>query len=75
MVTTSLRAGYLRNGVPYSDDTVVTEYFDRFSAYGVEWLTALTAVDDPKYLTQQFLTSTHFKREPDASKWDPHPCE
>ncbi len=76
VVTTSLRAGYLRrNGVPYSDETLVTEYFDRFSAYGTDWLTVLTAVDDPKYLTQQFLTSTHFKREPDASKWDPHPCE
>ena len=30
VVTTSLRAGYLRkNGVPYSDETTVTEYFDR----------------------------------------------
>jgi hypothetical protein len=57
------------------EDAVVTEYFDRFSAYGAEWLTVLTAVDDPKYLTQQFLTSTHFKREPDSAKWDPRPCE
>jgi hypothetical protein len=76
VITKNLRAGYLRkNGVPYSEDSVVTEYFDRFSAYGAEWLTVLTAVDDSKYLTQQFLTSTHFKREADASKWDPHPCE
>jgi hypothetical protein len=76
VVTANLRAGYLRkNGVPYGEDAVVTEYFDRFSAYGAEWLTVLTAVDDPKYLTQQFLTSTHFKREPDSSKWDPRPCE
>ena len=51
------------------------EYFDRFSAYGTDWLTVLTAVDDPKYLSQQYLTSTHFKREPDASKWAPSPCE
>ena len=76
VVTTNLRAGYLRkNGVPYSEDTVVTEYFDRFAAYGTEWLTALTAVDDPKYLSQQYLTSTHFKREPDDSKFSPTPCE
>jgi len=76
VVTTRLRAGYLRkNGVPYSEDTRVTEYFDRFSAYGSDWLTVLTAVDDPKYLTQQYLTSTHFKREPDSSKWDPKPCD
>ena len=30
VVTTNLRAGYLRkNGVPYSENAVVTEYFDR----------------------------------------------
>jgi len=76
VVTRRLRPGYLRkNGVPYSEDTVVTEYFDRFSAYGADWLTVLTTVDDPKYLTQQYLTSTHFKREPDASKFSPSPCE
>jgi hypothetical protein len=23
----------------------------------------------------QFITSTHFKREPDGSKWMPTPCE
>jgi hypothetical protein len=75
-VTTNMRAGYLRkNGVPYSEDAAVIEYFDRFSAYGSEWLTVLTAVDDPKYLSQQYLTSTHFKREQDASKWSPSPCE
>ena len=31
VVTTKMKPGYLRrNGVPYSADTVVTEYFDRF---------------------------------------------
>jgi hypothetical protein len=76
VVTANLRAGFLRkNGVPYSEDTRVTEYFDRVSAYGTDWLTVLTAVDDPKYLSQQYLTSTHFKREPDASKWSPSRCE
>ena len=30
VVTTNLKAGYLRkNGVPYSQDTTMTEYFDR----------------------------------------------
>ena len=76
VVTRRLRAGYLRkNGVPYSENTVLTEYFDRFSAYGTDWLTVLTTVDDPKYLSQQYLTSTHFKREPDASRWSPSKCE
>lgn len=75
-VTTKLRAGYLRkNGVPYSEDAVVTEYFDRFSSDGSEWLTVISVVDDPKFLTQQFVTSTHFKREPDGAKWAPSACE
>jgi hypothetical protein len=76
VVTTNLRAGYLRkNGVPYSEDTTVTEYFDRLSAYDTDWLTVFTIVEDPRYLNQQFITSTHFKREPDSSKWTPIPCE
>jgi hypothetical protein len=76
VVTTNLKAGYLRkNGVPYSDDTTVTEYFDRLTAYGTDWLTVFTIVDDPHYLNQPFVTSTHFKREPDRSKWMPTPCE
>jgi hypothetical protein len=76
VVTTNLKAGYLRkNGVPYSEDTVMTEYFDRLTAYGTDWLTVFTIVEDPHYLNQPFITSTHFKREPDRSKWMPTPCE
>ena len=41
---------------------------------GSDWLTVLTIVDDPRYLSQQFITSTHFKREADASGWNPTPC-
>jgi hypothetical protein len=76
VVTTQLRAGFLRrNGVPYSERTIVTEYFDRLSDGGHEWLTVITIVEDPMYLSQPFITSSHFKREPDASKWAPAPCE
>jgi hypothetical protein len=76
VVTTNLRAGYLRkNGVPYSENAVVTEYFDPHAAYGTEWFTVTTIVDDPRYLTQTFITSSHFKREPDGAKWTPAPCE
>ena len=39
-----------------------------------EWLVVTTAVTDPQYLTQEFVTSTHFRREPDGSKWDPTAC-
>jgi hypothetical protein len=76
VLTTNLRAGYLRrNGVPYSQDAIVSEYFDRFGDDGIDWLTVLTIVEDPRYLDQPFITSTHFKREADSSKWTPAPCE
>jgi hypothetical protein len=75
-VTTGLRAGYLRrNGVPYSENVMLTEYFDRLRAYDTEWLVVLTVVEDPAYLDQPFVTSTHFKREADGSKWSPAPCD
>jgi len=76
VVTTQLRPAWLRkNGIPYSENTVMTEYFDRHSAYGTEWFTVTTLVEDPTYLTQPFITSTHFKKEADGSKWSPSPCE
>jgi hypothetical protein len=75
VVTTSIRAGFLRrNGVPYSDNVVMTEYFDRHRAGDIDLLTVLTVIEDPQYLDQPFITSTHFKPEPDASKWTPSPC-
>ena len=77
VVTTNLRQGWLRkNGVPYSETTVVTEYYDRFkSTNGDEWFFVTTVVNDPKYLQQEFVTSSHFKKEPDGSKWSPSTCK
>ena len=77
VTTTAFREGYLRkNGVPYSEDATIVEYFDRLpvSPNGDVWLLLMTMVDDPKYLTQPFYTSTHFKLERDGSKWKPSPC-
>jgi hypothetical protein len=76
VVTTHLTPGYLRkNGVPYSSGTLLTEYYDRTDeTNGDTWLIVTTIVDDPKYLAQPFITSTHFKKEPDGSKWSPAPC-
>ncbi len=77
VVTTQLRPGWLRrNGVPYSQETVVTEYIDRFKApNGDEWAVFTTLVNDPRYLNQEFVTSSHFKKEPDGTKWNPFPCK
>ncbi len=75
VVTTQLSPGYLRkNGVPYGENTVLTEYFDRHSDFGSDWFTVTTIVEDPQYLTQPFITSTHFRKEPDGSKWTPMAC-
>ena len=76
VVTTQLRPGYLRkNGAPYSENTVLTEYFDLQSGpRNATWITITTIVNDPKYLTQEFITSTDFRKEPDGSKWKPALC-
>jgi hypothetical protein len=77
VVTTNLRPGYLRkNGVPYSADTVLTEYYNRLDEpNGDVWLIVTTMVDDPRYLTGRFATSTHFKKLPATdTRWTPEPC-
>jgi hypothetical protein len=76
VVTTGLRPGYLRkNGVPYSGNTVITEYWDRFDLpAGEPLLVVSTEVVDPVFLTQPFWTSTHFQKQNDATGWNPTPC-
>jgi hypothetical protein len=76
VVTTNLKPGYLRkNGVPYSDKTTVTEYFERFTEPdGNDHLMVMTVVTDPEYLALPFVVTTDFKHEADGSKWDPTPC-
>jgi len=75
VVTKSMRAGYLRkNGVPYSANATVTEYFDLSPSPGGQMMVVTTVVDDPRYLLQPLIVSSHFKKEADGSKWDPTPC-
>lgn len=77
VVTTHMRPGYLqKNGVPYSANAVVTEHFDALNkeANGDQWLIVTTLVEDPQYLARPFQRSTHFKRQADATGWDPEPC-
>ena len=76
VMTTRMRAGYLRkNGVPYSENAVLTEYYDVIREHdGSTWLILTSVVRDPMYLQRPFIISTHFRKEPDGSKWDPTPC-
>jgi hypothetical protein len=76
VVTTGMRPGYLRkNGVPYSGNAVLTEYYTRvLEQNGDSYLIVTSVVNDPEYLTEPFTTSTNFKKIPDGSGWNPTPC-
>jgi hypothetical protein len=76
VATTRFKAGYLRkNGVPYSANALLTEYYDRVDeANGDSWLIVKTIVEDPAYLNVPFITSTHFKKQADSHGWNPTPC-
>lgn len=75
VVTTHLAPAWLRpNGVPYSADAVMTEYFDRFADGDDVWFTVTTIVEDPTYLTEPLVISSNFRREPDGSRWNPKAC-
>jgi hypothetical protein len=76
VITTNLRPGYVRkNGAPYSNAATVTEYFDvNTLPNSDQWLTVTTRVEDPKYFTRPYLTTSDFKKLPDATGWQPTPC-
>ncbi len=76
-VTTShLKAGYLRkNGVPYSDNAALTEYYDLVHEHNGDQLLVVTiVVTDPMYLREPFIISSHFKKLADDSGWKPSEC-
>jgi glyoxylase-like metal-dependent hydrolase (beta-lactamase superfamily II) len=59
-----LKAGFLRrNGIAHSDRARMLEYFVRHDDY----LTLVTAVDDPLYLDEPFVRSTDFRLDPRAN--------
>ena len=76
VITTNLRPGYIRkNGAPYSNRAVVTEYWDLNTLpNGDRWLTITTKVEDPLYFTRPLVTSSDFKKLSGAAGWNPTPC-
>ena len=76
VTTSNMLAGYLRkNGVPYGESATVTEYYDYYQERdGTTMMIVTNVVVDPVYLEQRYITISHFKKEPDGSKWDPTPC-
>jgi len=76
VTTNNLRAGYLRkNGIPYSENAVVMEYFDIAPLPGGGQVMLVTSiVDDPQYLLLPFIVSSQMKKEAGGEKWNPTPC-
>lgn len=76
VLTRNMLPGYLQsNGVPYSADSILKEFYDLVEMPdGTQYLIVTSIVEDPTYLSQPWVTSTQFKREPDGSKWDPSGC-
>ena len=74
--TTRLRPGYLRkNGVPYSANATMTEYYHRMTApNGDIWLTVVSEFKDPENLREPFVQSTHFKKLAANATFKPEPC-
>jgi hypothetical protein len=78
VTTTNLKDGFLRkNGVPYSEKTTLTEYFDLMNEPTGDPMVVVTIVaSDPMYLSRSFVISSQFKKEPGDSdaKWKPTEC-
>ncbi len=75
VTTTQMRPGYIhKNGVPFSENAVLTEYFTMVSDRGATYLVDTLMLQDSRYLTQSFVRSAQFKKQADATGWDPIPC-
>lgn len=74
--TTDMSEGYFRrNGVPYSEQSTITEHFELLRHGDDEYLVVIARLNDPVYMTSEVITSTNFKREADSSGWNPLPCD
>jgi len=76
VTTTNLKAGFLRkNGVPYSENASLSEYYEVITQPdGAPLLVVTIATTDPEFLRVPFVISSQFKREPTNAKWKPSPC-
>lgn len=74
--TSNLLPGYLQyNGVPFSSNLKMVEYFDVIREPGGEvWLIDDSVLTDPSNLVRSHKRSTHLRKQADASGWDPQPC-
>jgi hypothetical protein len=76
VVTSRLKAGYYwKNGMPYTGNALLTEYFRTMELPDKsQWIRLTQIVEDPEYLTQPWVVNYAFKKLPDGAKWTPTPC-
>ena len=76
VATSHLKAGYLRkNGVPYSENAALLEYYDMLKEHnGDLMLVVTTVVTDPQYLREPFIVTSHFKKQDGDAGWTPSAC-
>jgi glyoxylase-like metal-dependent hydrolase (beta-lactamase superfamily II) len=71
ITVTHLKEGYIRrNGVPRSNLATVTEHWVRHG----DFLTVVTIVNDPVYLTEPFIRTTDYELDVHQNV-PPYPCE
>jgi hypothetical protein len=71
VTVTHLKEGYVRrNGLPRSDRATVIEHWTRHG----DFLTVVTIVNDPVYLTEPFIRSTDYELDT-HQRVPPYPCE
>jgi hypothetical protein len=76
VMTSHLKGGFLRkNGVPYSDNATLTEYYDLIKEPNGDPLLVVTIdTTDPKYLRQPFVITSQFKKQASDAGWKPTAC-
>jgi hypothetical protein len=76
ITTGNMLPGYIRkNGVPYSEKAVLTEYVNRLKGSENDDYVVVTAeVEDSTYLNQPFVRTYQFKKQADSKGWNPTPC-
>jgi len=76
VTTTNLKAGFLRkNGVPYSANTNLMEYYDLIKEPNGDPLMVVTIITtDPLYLRQPFVITSQYKKQATEAGWNPTAC-
>jgi hypothetical protein len=76
VVTSRMRPGYWqKNGIPYGADARMTEWFTVLGEPdGNSYLLVTKLLEDPTYIQGAYYRTVQFKKQNDATGWNPTPC-